>query len=297
MLTRSNTIVPSNSTAALFRAWSQFVRDGMVAGGWVQTADTGQIDFATVSAPAGANAKQGYVILRMDDSLQAAHPVFVRIDFGSAAGANNVQMWITAGSGSNGSGTITGAWITDQRLGNGSSDAVSQPYFSHVSATSASAAVALFYHSINTFLVHFSIERAKNADGTDDGTGLLVYSTGRGGVKGSDNRLSVYSTVDSGTLHQAEGAAYVFANNQQESRSDVGVGIPIPHRYNVDGFEIATPPGINYALLNINSWNFGAVVGIYMYGRRHEYIRLGGTAIAHVRGASPTDFYVAIRYE
>jgi hypothetical protein len=297
MLTLSNTIVPSNSTAALFRAWSKFVRDGMVAGGWVQTSDTGQIDFATASAPGAANTKAGYVILRMNDSLQTAHPVFVRLDFGSAGATNNVSIWITAGSGSNGSGTITGAWVTDQRLGNGSSDAVSQPYYSHVSATSASAAVALFYHAVNTFLVHFSIERAKNADGTDDGTGLLVYSTGRAGVKGSDNRLSIYSTVDDGTLHQAEGAAYVFANNQQESRSDVGIGIPIPHRYNADGFEIAQGPGLNYVLLNVNSWNFGAIVGVYMYGQRHEYIRLGGTAVAHVRGASPTDFYVAIRYE
>jgi hypothetical protein len=47
-LTLSNTLKPSNSSNALFRAWTKFIRDGFVAGGWLQTTDTGQIDFGTV---------------------------------------------------------------------------------------------------------------------------------------------------------------------------------------------------------------------------------------------------------
>jgi hypothetical protein len=55
----------------------------MVAGGWVQTADTGQIDFATQAKPAGANTDAGYVVMRMNDVHQALRPVYVRLTFGS----------------------------------------------------------------------------------------------------------------------------------------------------------------------------------------------------------------------
>lgn len=291
-LSLSNSLQPSNSTAALFRAWSQFVRDGFTAGGWVQTADTGQIDFSTVSAPAGANEKTGYVILRMDDSLQATHPIYVRLDFGSGSAAANVSIWITVGSGSNGSGTITGAYITDRRSSLGSAS-TSGVFYNHVSAGTSWAAVALFYQSAaGDKCIHFAMERAKDSNGDDDGTGFILNGTGPGTVF-----MNQYATVDDGTTHLASGSPYVISPDSQSRRSDVGIGVVLPYRYDANGFERAAPPPLGHILLKISDWNFGAVVEVHMYGRRHKYMRLTNNSLAGVRGDTPNTFAVAIRYD
>lgn len=286
----SNTLKPSNSSDALFRAWSQFVRDGFTNGGWVQTADTGQINFTTVTAPGAANTKQGYVILRMDDSLQATYPVFVRLDFGSGSAANNVSIWVTIGSGSNGSGTITTAWITDRRSNLGSSSTTGT-FYSHVSARTSYAAVALFYESASGgHCLHFSIERAKTSGGDDDGTGLIFNGTGSGVF------MNQFATVDNGTAHLATGSPFVLSLDSQSRRSDVGIGVVLPYRY-INGFERAAPPGLGHILLKISDWNFGAVVTVYMYGQPHQYLRLTNNSLANIRGDTPNTHAVAIRYD
>lgn len=290
MLSLANDLKPSNATAALFRAWSKFIRDGFVAGGWVQTADSGQIDFATTPAPATADEKTGFVVLRMSDTLQATNPVFVRLDFGSYGLAANVSVWVTVGSGSNGSGTITGAWITDRRSSLGS-ETQTGVFYSHVSAGDAYAAVALFYSSAGAMCIHFSLERAKDSSGNDSGTGLLLNGTGPGTVF-----MNQYATVDSGSLYMASGAPFVLSLAPQKGRSDVGIGVALTYRY-INGFERAGPPGIGHILLNRFDWVFGAVLTVYMYGKPHRYIRLTDNSLAWVRGDAPNTHVVAIRYD
>jgi hypothetical protein len=289
-LTLSSTLKPSNSTDALFRAWSQFIRDGFVAGGWVQTADTGQINFGTASAPTGTNEKVGYVVLRMNDALQETHPVFVRIDFGSGGAANNVSIWITVGPGSSGSGSITSAWITDRRSLEVSS-AATGIHYSHVSAGTNYAAVALFYSDVSsTLAIHFAMERAKTSGGAEDGTGFILNGTGSG------THMNQFATVYDGTTHLATGSPFVISTDTQNRRSDVGIGVVLPYR-RVSGFERAAPPPLGHILLKISDWNFGAVVTVHMYGQPHKYIRLGNNSLAVVRGDTPSTHAVAVRYD
>lgn len=289
-LSLSNTLQPSNSTDALFRAWSKFVRDGFTAGGWVQTADTGQIDFATVSAPVAADTSQGYVILRMDDALQAAYPVYVRLDFGSGSAANNVSIWVTAGSGSNGSGFITGFWTTGRRSFLGSS-LTTGVFYSHVSAGTSYAAVALFYEfEWGVHTMHFAIERGRSANGNEDGAALILNGTGNGTF------MNQFATVYNGIQHAAVGTSFVISPDSQSRRSDVGIGIPIPYYY-INGHERAAPPGLGHILLKISDWKFAAVVTVRMYGVPHRYIRLTNNSLANIRGDTSTTHAVAIRYD
>lgn len=105
----TTTLAPTNATDAEFRAWGKGISDKLAAAGLIQTADTGQIDWTTVLKPTLTGTAQGYEIWRFDDGLQATAPVFFKIEYGSSPTAvNNVGIWITFGTGSNGSGTITG---------------------------------------------------------------------------------------------------------------------------------------------------------------------------------------------
>ena len=85
----------------------------LTAGGWIQTADTGQTSNATFATIYNGtlNSSSGYQIWRMNDSLQGTYPVFIKIEFGCGSVSNTPAMWVTIGTGSNGTGTITGIVI------------------------------------------------------------------------------------------------------------------------------------------------------------------------------------------
>lgn len=98
-----------NTTDALFRAWGLALSQAIQATGWVKTADTGQIDFATVTKPTLGNQQRGFEIYRPADSLQASAPWFVRIEYGSDPGAaQRCGLFITFATGTDGAGTLTG---------------------------------------------------------------------------------------------------------------------------------------------------------------------------------------------
>lgn len=97
------------SSDAAFRVWVQEMITALVSTiGLTQTADTGQINTSTVTRAAVANTAAGYVILRFNDSLQGTSPIFMKVEFGAGSGVAVPNSWFTVGTGSNGSGTITG---------------------------------------------------------------------------------------------------------------------------------------------------------------------------------------------
>jgi len=112
------TSIVDNTSDAGFRTWVAEIVSAMFTSiGLTQTADTGQINTSTVTRPA-INTSAGYVIGRFNDTAQATSPVFFKLEFGSANPANNPQMWITVGTGSNGSGTITGVTMVRSSVTN-----------------------------------------------------------------------------------------------------------------------------------------------------------------------------------
>lgn len=104
----TNTVTPTNSSTANFRAWGSAIGTRLAAFGLVKTADTGQIDWTTVLAPVGTHSVMGYEIWRFADALQASVPVFFKIEFGSGVSINNPSVHFTMSSGSDGAGTLTG---------------------------------------------------------------------------------------------------------------------------------------------------------------------------------------------
>lgn len=72
----TTTLINTVTTDAAFRTWGLAYNAKLAAAGLVQTADTGQIDWATVLAATAINTVQGYEIWRFDDALQATVPVF-----------------------------------------------------------------------------------------------------------------------------------------------------------------------------------------------------------------------------
>lgn len=92
MPTDQRTIAHGGTDDASFRAYVAAVRAQLEAVGLVRTADTGQIDPATVARPTSNNVAAGIDVFRFDDDLQATHPVHIKIEYRTASGgtAGNV---------------------------------------------------------------------------------------------------------------------------------------------------------------------------------------------------------------
>ena len=95
------------SSDAAFRVICLNISTNLAAIGWVQSADTGQINLATVTKPVAINTAAGYQIWEFTDTVRT---VYMKLEYGTAASCD-ADVWpvgCTFGSGSNGSGTITG---------------------------------------------------------------------------------------------------------------------------------------------------------------------------------------------
>lgn len=121
----------AHSTSAEFRAWGLALHNAIVAAGLTNTADTGQIDFATVNIPGSGSG--GYKIYRFNDALQATAPIFIRIDFGTYT-TDIPQIYAQIGTSTDGAGNLTGT-VSQAAAPVCFSDAISSllsPFVTHV---------------------------------------------------------------------------------------------------------------------------------------------------------------------
>jgi hypothetical protein len=230
----------------------------------------------------------GYRIYRMADSLQATAPVFMRLDFGSAnAGTLIPNIWPTIGTGSNGSGTITGTmWDGGATLGIGGQNSATTAYGNcYGSAGTARFALAMWIQVGNTQIpVVFTLERTKDASGNDTNAGLLlVYRISAAGSVAA-NRFLVFT----GTQPSAEpGLSFVLSgiNPSETFGGDIGVGILIHFK------GVAQQPGTNIMFVNSSDVSSLGTVNLTLYGATRTYQHLGASTIVAkmVGGAGQTD--------
>ena len=116
MSTLTTATVLDHSSDAGFRAWGSEVAASLTSIGLTQTSDTGQINFTTVTR-AASSSFAGYQIWAFNDTLQATQPVYIKIQYGTGAGTNYPAMTVQTGTGSNGSGTLTGATTQAAQIG------------------------------------------------------------------------------------------------------------------------------------------------------------------------------------
>lgn len=179
MSTSGPTLLPAFfSTDADFRSWAQGVHDKIVGVGLVQTADTGQINFSTVTKPGAANTAAGYAIYRFDDALQATLPVFIKMEYGTGGAVDRPGTWITVGSSTNGSGTLSGGSARKQ-ISPSQSKTAGTTLDTYCSGTSSRLSLVTNYDPAGTtaFAMGHFVERLRTPAGVETADGVLIYST------------------------------------------------------------------------------------------------------------------------
>lgn len=225
MTTSAISATISQTTNVLFQAWvTEVVTALFTTLGVTQTSDTGQVNLATVAAPVAANASAGYVIGRFNDTLQSTSPIFFKLEFGSGSAAANPQMYLTVGSGSNGSGTITngggGAVTTRVSVlgGQGAISAITSYTSRYVYlATSGIGYLGCVFKiggtAANAAMGAFSIKRTNDSSGNATSNGVAVMTSVNGatspGSSSSNGYLQCISYTTGAAIPAAPSNAWI----------------------------------------------------------------------------------------
>lgn len=178
-----------------YRAWGSAWSAALTAIGLIQTADTGQVNWTTVTIPA-LNTSTGapYEVWRFDDALQATAPVFVKFNYARNA-TGNIRVVVTVGTGSNGSGTITGALVLNAVyfFGDNTNSANGAPA-STTYCSYGTGYLTIISGSGNPCMGALVIERTEDSTGTATAEGIFVsMGSSSASTTNATGALAIYS--------------------------------------------------------------------------------------------------------
>lgn len=259
----------------LMRAWATDLHAALVACGWTQTGDTGQVDVTTIALPT-AGTSGGYRVYYMDDALHGTTPIYMRVEFWNESVVSGFGMHVMIGFSTNGSGTINSSNKTALLTFIVPANTVNSTWF----AAGGSGGFRLAYSLATASTISWCVvERTLDSTGEPTAEGLAIlrmvsnayfsqtiYPTGV--LPGTSTRCQALITDSAATT--ADGT-----NVYVSPVFPVGRGVHNPFKgilcyYNVD-------------LTNAN------LISITVYGAAHSYHPFGvgsaqtmGTAIAGV---------------
>jgi hypothetical protein len=102
--TLQSQLVCDNSTLANFKQWAQAISAALSTFGWVQSSDTGQVNWGSIGAVPGSGAYV-YEIWQPNDGLTN---FYMKVEYGNSSGTNSPGLRITLSTATNGAGTPTG---------------------------------------------------------------------------------------------------------------------------------------------------------------------------------------------
>lgn len=285
----TTSIYQNQDTDARFRTWCQFIHDGLSAAGWVQTADTGQINLATVTVPTSTNQSKGYEIWGTNDG-GGKQVWYLKIEYGSGGGATNIpSIWITIGTGSNGSGTLTGQTNTRTQCGGGSS--TSSSYDCMISGGTSWIACAMFSNTSSAYYTFgFVVERTKNSSGVDTDTGMYVIGFGYTQPYGYSQCIP-----KTGTIFASEGIACVNPGTNINSTRISGTQCAVYPIF--PAASILYPACLGAVAFYYADISTGTTLDITRYGSSHTYQVVRSGAGGTSAPGSLSYFSLAIRYE
>lgn len=234
MTTSTFTSVISHASTTTFRVWGLELSNALTAVGFIKSGDTGQINWATVTRPA-VNVSGGYEIRYLNDSLHGTAPIYMKIEYGTnITGAAYPAMWVTIGTGSNGSGTITGTIIAREELylGNFVLDSTVATKTSYACMVTGCVWMAHKCKVRGTYYPAFSwlLTRTWDSSGAATADGMVFYRTGGNGTNyAAVATVYIFSTGytdSSDSSLQLYGGGYSFMPYGMLNKATIVSGVP-----------------------------------------------------------------------
>jgi hypothetical protein len=275
-----------NSSLANFKAWAQALSTAFSTFGWVQSSDTGQVNWNSIAAAPAAGTFV-YEIWTMNDSLSTSNPVAVKVEYGSGGSTAIPTMAVTVGSGSNGSGTLTNA-NTRQVIGGGSSGGgLTTTFECDFSGTAGRISFIMF--RAFTFPMFFSIERSHDANGNDTSSYVSVLLSGNGVAPSKCGQQTILPQANGGPLNfESLGLTVQTTNTTATFANSTAVAPFWPFVGKLDN------PLLGAVCLKTGDFSDGAQVSVQMYGASHNFLVIKSSLGSWANQATNS---IAMRYE
>lgn len=287
--------------ATNFRTWGSGLATQLQNAGFVKTTDTGQINWATVNGSGGSNASLGYEVYHFNDTLQTSYPFYFKIEYGTGNSNNNgIQnpgMWLTFGTASNGSGTLTGQVSQRFQIAMNTATTVLTPQSAYLSYGSSGAyfVASLFDGPTYQVPMLFGFERTKDATGADNGDGLIFLSSAQSGSTRVQFVLPSSGTIPNNGTVWSVALNPVYTGSMSDG-TNTTLAFPMPFGFR--GYN----PGLNFGVYCGTDFAYYQTIStVPAYGSNHTYKALGGGN--NIAGATQTNgnnlnvAYPAMRWE
>lgn len=275
----ANTLIYLTSDAE-YRAHIQAISNAMSAVGWAKTADTGQIDTATATKPASGIAA-GYEIWAMTDALQSTSPVFIKLNY-KMYSATFPSVDISIGNATNGAGNLAGpgaSYVTTMFANTGPAGVY---YPTMASGAPNRVCMILGANTASAqWNAWFSVEREKNADGTDNGSSAVLLVSVAFNNSGRGFRVFFDGSATHGDGNYVTPTTVLY-NSSGGTLSYRG-SIPVSPLFLVSGK--VYPPGIGMMAYHQSDIAKLSLFAVSVYGAVHNYMALG---VPYVDGGSYT---------
>lgn len=306
MTTAQVNITSDYTSDANFRIMGAAINAQLAAMGLVQTSDTGQANWTTITRNTTGGALAGYEIWRFADTLQGTVPVFIRVEYHCAVGQSlKMGIYIQVGFGTDGAGNISGTQKSTALNCQGSSSGATAfgataCYFS--GATSRIAVCLWPTVATPEVAQFFSIERSKDSAGVDNGDGVIIWYA-QGGTSGSSTqtiRGALFLPFTGGVPAQQNHWPCILSNGPSVFSTKVQMGVPFPIAGEIKN------PGLGVMVYNLNDFSTFTDYALTIYGGSHTYKTLGdslryvagsGNSTSTTTQTSGEDSRIAMRWE
>lgn len=295
MTTSSWSSSPDHQTDAGFRAWVADFIAHCTTVGLTQTADTGQINTATVTRP-GTNTDGGYAIFHDNDALHGTAPYYIRFDFGTGAVATRLRVKMTVGTSSNGTGTIGGTALTAAQIVSASTGtSTGSAFTSYMCKTDFGF---WFVFSAGSPVAGFG-NAAAGVLRTSDNTGA---ATATGATFIFNNNSTAVSTAGGNQQLRFASAAAVFAVSTGNTPSFIFIPSPPSVGGTLVGADVQLFPALHWTPqatpcigacgAKITEVAEAATLSATLFGSTaHTYINMGGEFGTHITGPATQSQY------
>jgi hypothetical protein len=266
MSTRTSTLGFTNVSDASFRLWINEIHNSLIAFGWVQTSDTGQINYSTVTRPAGTSTYQGFAVYRMADSLQSTCAVFMRLDYGTGGTTDGPSIKVTVCIGStDGAGTLTGN-VATQFV---STTTTANATLRNCRTSGTTSRFSLHFWS--TVLANagftFAVERDLDSSGAEVGLGVNFITSEATGNNATSTSQFLELAGGTGPV-ETRWYAMVSSQTSQAGGGVVGVG---PVRNTLGVFR---NPMKSFLVTSRLDFTIETTATMSVYGSNHTYLIL-----------------------
>jgi hypothetical protein len=266
--------------------------------GWVEKLDTGRADWASNPArPSAGNYL--WNIYGPNDALQTGSSVYyVKIEIGLTS-SSQPQFRFSLGTGTNGSGTLTGYIIgpyaiNDSTIGH-SGNLGANGWECRFSGNTGRLGFIMFRNSGANTPMSVFVERTLNTDGTPNGNGVTLVACGRFGSSPASVQRTLMFGLGLGVEHNGGGnngsLAIIYI---QPNPAEAGGKLPISPVF-PDYGKFLNPMTV-CASMRTSDCPEGAILQTTLYGATRTYFASGAGQL-NAFGAAGLSWRCLMRYD